>query len=175
METLITVNLKERSFTISGSEEFVEKNKQELKDFITMNIKQEEIILANKNGKEERIDCITEEQDKYIRNGIYAIDDEDGTVTILKKIPGKTNAEKTKNIALIVLFAKGENEKIQGSEIKRLCEKQKCYDAKNFAATFKRDMSNFIMKGKGQSWTIELSIPGKDNAKELLEGLCNNE
>ena len=60
-------------------------------------------------------------------------------------------------------------------EIKRLCEKQKCYDAKNFAAIFKRDMSNFIMKGKGQSWTIELSIPGKDNAKELLESLCNNE
>jgi hypothetical protein len=175
METTITVNLKERSFTISGSEEFVERNKQELKDFIMMNIEQEETTIANKSEKEERIECITEEQNRYIRNGIYAIDSEDGTVTILKKIPGKTNAEKTKNIALIVLFAKGENEKIQGSEIKRLCEKQKCYDAKNFAAIFKRDMSNFIMKGKGQSWTIELSIPGKDNAKELLESLCNNE
>ena len=169
METTITVNLKERSFTISGSEEFVERNKQELKDFIMMNIEQEETTIANKSEKEERIECITEEQNKYIRNGIYAIDSEDGTVTILKKIPGKTNAEKTKNIALIVLFAKGENEKIQGSEIKKLC------DAKNFAAIFKRDMSNFIMKGKGQSWTIELSIPGKDNAKELLESLCNNE
>ena len=41
METTITVNLKERSFTISGSEEFVERNKQELKDFIMMNIEQE--------------------------------------------------------------------------------------------------------------------------------------
>nr|DAP30348.1 MAG TPA: hypothetical protein [Bacteriophage sp.] len=175
METTIMVNLKERSFTISGSEEFVERNKQELKDFIMMNIEQEETIIANKSEQEEKKEYITEEQNRYIRNGIYAIDSEDGTVTILKKIPGKTNAEKTKNIALIVLFAKGENEKIQGSEIRRLCEKQKCYDAKNFAATFKRDMSNFIMKGKGQSWTIELSIPGKDNAKELLESLCNNE
>lgn len=175
METTIMVNLKERSFTISGSEEFVERNKQELKDFIMMNIEQEETIIANKSEQEEKKEYITEEQNRYIRSGIYAIDSEDGTVTILKKIPGKTNAEKTKNIALIVLFAKGENEKIQGSEIRRLCEKQKCYDAKNFAATFKRDMSNFIMKGKGQSWTIELSIPGKDNAKELLESLCNNE
>lgn len=175
METTIMVNLKERSFTISGSEEFVERNKQELKDFVMMNIEQEETIIANKSEQEEKKEYITEEQNRYIRNGIYAIDSEDGTVTILKKIPGKTNAEKTKNIALIVLFAKGENEKIQGSEIRRLCEKQKCYDAKNFAATFKRDMSNFIMKGKGQSWTIELSIPGKDNAKELLESLCNNE
>lgn len=175
METLITVNLKERSFTISGSEEFVEKNKQEFKDFIMMNMEQEETTTANNSEKEDNKDCMTEEQNRYIRNGIYAIDSEDGIVTILKKVPGKNNAEKTKNIALIVLFAKGENEKIQGSEIKKLCEKQKCYDAKNFAATFKRDMSNFIMKGKGQSWTIELSIPGKENAKELLEGLCNNE
>lgn len=175
MEASITVNLKERSFTISGSEEFVEKNKQELKDFITMNIESEEIISANNKENEDKKYSLTEEQDRYIRNGIYAIDSEDGTVTILKKVPGKNNAEKTKNIALIVLFAKGENEKIQGSELKRLCEKQKCYDSKNFAATFKRDMSNFIMKGKGQSWTIELSIPGKDNAKELLESLCNNE
>ena len=112
METTIMVNLKERSFTISGSEEFVERNKQELKDFIMMNIEQEETIIANKSEQEEKKEYITEEQNRYIRNGIYAIDSEDGTVTILKKIPGKTNAEKTKNIALIVLFAKGENEKI---------------------------------------------------------------
>lgn len=173
METLISVNLKERSFTISGTEEFVERNKQELKEIIMKNIEQEETELVNKN--EDKKEYLAKEQDKYINNGIYAIDNEDGTVTILKRVPGKNNSEKTKNIALIVLFAKGENTRIQGSEIRKLCEKQKCYDAKNFASTFKRDMSNFIMKGKGQSWTLELSIPGRDNAKELLESLCNNE
>jgi hypothetical protein len=173
METLISVNLKERSFTISGTEEFVERNKQELKEIIMKNIEQEETEMVNKN--ENKKEYLAKEQDKYINNGIYAIDNEDGTVTILKKVPGKNNSEKTKNIALIVLFAKGEDTRIQGSEIRKLCEKQKCYDAKNFASTFKRDMSNFIMKGKGQSWTLELSIPGRDNAKELLESLCNNE
>ena len=172
METLISVNLKERSFTISGTEEFVERNKQELKEIIMKNIEQEETEMVNKNENKE---YLAKEQDKYINNGIYAIDNKDGTVTILKKVPGKNNSEKTKNIALIVLFAKGEDTRIQGSEIRKLCEKQKCYDAKNFASTFKRDMSNFIMKGKGQSWTLELSIPGRDNAKELLESLCNNE
>ena len=173
METLISVNLKERSFTISGTEEFVERNNQELKEIIMKNIEQEETEMVNKN--ENKKEYLAKEQDKYINNGIYAIDNEDGTVTILKKVPGKNNSEKTKNIALIVLFAKGEDTRIQGSEIRKLCEKQKCYDAKNFASTFKRDMSNFIMKGKGQSWTLELSIPGRDNAKELLESLCNNE
>ena len=173
METLISVNLKERSFTISGTEEFVERNKQELKEIIMKNIEQEETEMVNKNVNKK--EYLAKEQDKYINNGIYAIDNEDGTVTILKKVPGKNNSEKTKNIALIVLFAKGEDTRIQGSEIRKLCEKQKCYDAKNFASTFKRDMSNFIMKGKGQSWTLELSIPGRDNAKELLESLCNNE
>ena len=73
METTITVNLKERSFTISGTEEFVEKNKQELKDFIMMNIKQEETTILNKSEKEEKRECITEEQDKYIRKGILSI------------------------------------------------------------------------------------------------------
>ena len=144
-----------------------------MKETIMKNIEQEETEMVNKN--ENKKEYLAKEQDKYINNGIYAIDNEDGTVTILKKVPGKNNSEKTKNIALIVLFAKGEDTRIQGSEIRKLCEKQKCYDAKNFASTFKRDMSNFIMKGKGQSWTLELSIPGRDNAKELLESLCNNE
>ena len=95
MDTTITVNLKEKSFTISGTEEFVEKNIQELKDFITMNMKYEENVMEENGLKKEKSISITEEQDKYIKHGIYAVDSEDGTVTILKKIPGKNNAENT--------------------------------------------------------------------------------
>lgn len=180
MEGNINVNLKEGSFSITGSEEFIERNKKELEEFIKNNFNSSpEILNANYTitGEKDSNKSIPQNisEDKYIQKGIYAIDSEDGSITILKKIPGKTNAEKTKNIALIVLYAKGENEKIQGSEIRGLCEKQKCYDPKNFAAIFKRDISNFIMKGKGQSWTLELSIPGRDNALELLESMCNDD
>lgn len=174
MEVSITVNLKEGSFSISGNEEFVEKNKEELKEYILLNCKKTDLsVVEDKTLSSEKTkDC---NEDKYIKMGIYAVDKEDGTVTILKKIPGKNNSEKTKNIALVVLYAKGEGGKIQGSEIRGLCEKQKCYDSKNFAAIFKRDINNFIMKGKGQSWTLELSIPGKDNAIALLESMISND
>lgn len=180
MEGNINVNLKEGSFSITGSEEFIERNKKELEDFIKNNYNEAKSI-SNTSVivKDETVeDTITDSkivEDKYIQKGIYAIDNEDGSITILKKIPGKNNAEKTKNIALLVLYAKGQNEKIQGSEIRGLCEKQKCYDPKNFAAIFRRDISNFIIKGKGQSWTLELSIPGRDNAIELLESMCNDD
>lgn len=173
MESNITINLKEGSFSISGSEEFIERNKNELEKLITKEMQENTNKLDVNENNFNSVGKIIE--NKYIKNGIYAIDKEDGTVSILKKVPGKNNSEKTKNIALIVLFAKGENEKIQGSEIRGLCEKQKCYDPKNFAAIFKRDISNFIMKGKGQSWTLELSIPGKENAEKLLESMCEDE
>lgn len=180
MEGNISINLKEGSFSITGSEEFIERNKKELEDFIknnyneTRSISNEGATVKDETMEDKIIDS-KKVKNKYIQKGIYAIDNEDGTITILKRIPGKNNAEKTKNIALLVLYAKGQNEKIQSSEIRGLCEKQKCYDPKNFAAIFRRDMSNFIIKGKGQSWTLELSIPGRENAIELLESMCSDD
>lgn len=182
MESTITVNLNEGYFSISGSEEFIERNQKNLEEFITQNFKHNVKEITNNDENSIEIDekkiaktIENRSNDKYIMNGIYAVDQEDGTISILKRIPGKNNAEKIKNVALIVLYAKGENEKVKGSEIKTLCERQKCYDQKNFVAIFKRDMSNFIIKGKGQSWTLELSIPGKENAIQLLESMCNND
>lgn len=178
MNSLIKVNLKEGSFIISGSEEFIEKHKEDLKEYVSSNSNTyliSETKSCEETKQEKIMECEAEDVNKYIKAGIYAVDKEDGTISILKRIPGKNNSEKTKNIALIVLYAKGKDEKIQGSEIIGLCEKQKCYDSGNFAAIFKRDLNNFIMKGKGQSWTLQLSIPGKENAEKLLESMCEND
>lgn len=109
--------------------------------------------------------------DKYIRLGVFSINNEN-EVIFHKRIPGNTKADKTKNVALITLYAK--NEKILGSEIKNACEKQKCLDSKNFAAIFKRDIENFIIGGTGQKWTLDLSIPGRENAEKLLESMIND-
>lgn len=175
----ITVNYSEGSFSITGSEEFIEKTKNEINEMLlkvyVKKQKIEEVIAASKEENSNNITIASKSNEKYINKGIFNIDTDDGEITILKKVPGKNNAEKTKNVALIVLYAKGENERIKGSEIKGLCEKQKCYDQKNFAAIFKRDMSNFVMKGKGQSWTLQLSVPGKESAIELLESMCSDD
>lgn len=168
----ISINLTEKSFVIRGSEEFIERNQEKLKEFVIENSVIQSIIPETKMMT-TAMDSVKEEKtaDKYILGGIYSVDEEDGTVTLLKRIPGRSNSEKTKNIALIVLYAK--NERIRGSEIRGLCEKQKCYDSKNFAGVFKRDLENFILKGKGQAWTLELSIPGRENAEKLLESMLN--
>lgn len=106
---------------------------------------------------------------KYAR--IYTYDGEN--VYLHKKIPGNNNATKTKNIALIVLYAKGSV--IYGDEIKRLCEKQGCLDKSNFSSTFDSDVKNFIKKGKKNSskWTLELTMDGQDAAESLLEEMLN--
>ena len=110
--------------------------------------------------------------DKYIKAGVYHIDGEDGTISILKKIPGNSNAEKMKNIALIVLYIR--KEKIAGKEIIPICEKHACYDSTNFSSTFKNEKTNIIRKGSGQAWTIELTQPGETAALALLEEMAND-
>ena len=112
---------------------------------------------------------LTNRNSKYARVFTYDGD----KVYIHKKVPGNNNATKTKNIALIVLFAKGES--IYGDEIKALCEKNGCLDKNNFAGTFEGDTKNFIKKGKKGSskWTIELTMDGQEAAEALLEEMLN--
>jgi hypothetical protein len=120
-----------------------------------------------KNNTEENIIG----KDKYIEEGVYHIDALDGSISILKKIPGNSKAEKTKNIALIVLHIK--KEPIHASLIIPLCEKHNCYDQANFSSMFKNEKTNIVRKGSGKAWTIELTKPGKEAAIKLLEDMVN--
>ena len=181
----ISINLSEGNIAISGSEEFVEKNMETIFSFVERANKS---VYAPKKVAQQKEDCrvettiseeaITAEKtspitvDKYIKAGVYHIDGEDGTISILKKIPGNSNAEKMKNIALIVLYIR--KEKIAGKEIIPICEKHACYDSANFSSTFKNEKTNIIRKGSGQSWTIELTQPGETAALALLEEMAND-
>ena len=133
----ISINLSEGNIAISGSEEFVEKNMETIFSFVERANKS---VYAPKKVAQQKEDCrgettiseeaITAEKtppitvDKYIKAGVCHIDGEDGTISILKKIPGNSNAEKMKNIALIVLYIR--KEKIAGKEIIPICEKHAC-------------------------------------------------
>ena len=181
----VSINLTEGNIVISGSEEFVEKNMETIFSFVERANKS---VYAPKKVAQQKEDCrvettiseeaITTEKttpitvDKYIKAGVYHIDREDGTISILKKIPGNSNAEKMKNIALIVLYIR--KEKIAGKEIIPICEKHACYDSTNFSSTFKNEKTNIIRKGSGQAWTIELTQPGEVAALALLEEMAND-
>lgn len=181
----VSINLTEGNIVISGSEEFVEKNMETIFSFVERVNKS---VYDPKKVAQPKEDCrgettiseeaITTEEttpitvDKYIKAGVYHIDGEDGTISILKKIPGNSNAEKMKNIALIVLYIR--KEKIAGKEIIPICEKHVCYDASNFSSVFKNEKTNIVRKGSGQKWTIELTQPGEEAAIELLEEMAND-
>ena len=186
--TSVTVNLSDGSFSISGPAEFVEKNIGNVFEFIEKylgkppRVQKCALLTEAKMGMEsnaiadESTSSVpmmsTADKDRFIQAGVYHVDAADGSISILKKIPGANKTEKTKNIALIVLYVK--DSRIQGKELIPLCEKHACYDSNNFAATFKKDISNFIRKGSGQNWTIELTKPGEEAALALLEEMVDD-
>lgn len=170
----IYINLKEKTFSIKGNSNFVKESFESIKE-IVVSLKNVPEITEKDEAEEEIVESenYTKEndKDKYIKAGIYSLDE--NKVIFYKRITGKTNAEKMKNVALVAIYAK--NEKIQSGELKELCERQSCYDANNFAAIFKRDIENFIVKGKSQSqsWEIDLTVGGREKAQEILEGMMN--
>lgn len=170
----IYINLKEKTFSIKGNAKFVKESFESIKE-IVVSLKNVPELNEKEQNEKQVIESneITNENciDKYIKAGIYSIDE--NKVIFHKKITGKTNAEKMKNIALIAIYAK--NSKVQSGELKELCERQACYDSNNFAAIFKRDIENFIVKGKSQSqsWELDLTIGGREKAEEILESMMN--
>lgn len=184
----VSINLHDGSIVISGSEDFIEKTMKVAFDFVEKNLSMPAtpsvlttLAATNQlehNSKEDIVNlesnntALAPSDDKYIKAGVYHIDADDGSISILKKIPGDNKAEKTKNIALIVLFIK--KGKIQGKEIIPICEKHACYDSSNFSAVFKNEKTNIVRKGSGQSWTIELTQPGETAARALLEEMAND-
>ena len=170
----IYINLKEKTFSIKGNSNFVKESFESIKEIVVSLKNVPEITEKDEaEGKivESEEDAKENGKDKYINAGIYSLDE--NKIILHKRVSGRTNAEKMKNVALIAIYAK--NEKMQSSELKELCERQSCYDSNNFASIFKRDIENFIVKGKSQSqsWEIDLTVGGREKAQEILESMMN--
>ena len=179
----ISINLTEGNIVISGSEDFVEKNMETVFSFVERTNSSSYFPKKNatqvEDKKEEKTAIKTEDidqtsgKDKYKKLGIYSVDQEDGAISIHRKIPGSNNAEKMKNVALIVLYERGEA--VEGATLKTLCEKQGCWDRKNSSSIFEREIKLFIKKKiSAQKWTISLTIDGEQAAVDLLEGMIND-
>lgn len=172
----ITLNLKDGSFSVTGSEDFVSKQTAEFYTLI-QNIKPN--FNENHISNNARVELQEGQQvlnapvaNKYLQAGVYSIDTETGSVRIHKRIPGSGKAAKMKNVAMVILYAKS-NQPITSDEVRVVCEKQACLDKPNFSTVFSKDMEYFIKKGKGSNWTLELSIPGLEAAEKLLEEMLS--
>lgn len=175
----LNVNLTECSFSIKGTEEFIDRKTEELIEMFNKigvdkpQVKQGESSCAQTN--ENKIESLTvgteKHYQKYEDAGLISVDEDE--VLILRSVPGKNNAVKMKNVALITMYALGKQ--IEAKSIISNCERLNCFDSSNFSTAFKNDKSgNFIRKGKGQSWTLALSIPGRDAAIAVLEEMYSN-
>jgi hypothetical protein len=99
----------------------------------------------------------------------------DGKVQILKTLPGSGKATKTMNAALLLTFANDliGTKSTAIEEIRGVCSSHACYDAPNFAKSFKNahGKESFTISGLGGSQTVSLTHPGKTKAKLLADSL----
>lgn len=89
-------------------------------------------------------------------------------------IPGKNNAEKTRNIALLAAaraYLSAGSWNADRQEVKALCVDHNCYDPPNFAVTLKNG-DGTIFKNVDPKKPLELSTGGVKEAEKLVKSLA---
>lgn len=87
--------------------------------------------------------------------------------------PGATNADKTRNVALLVAvrtYLASGNWTADWAEVKARCVDLNCYDGPNHASFLKRGRGS-LFKSVEVGKAIELSGPGRTAAEQALKGL----
>lgn len=100
----------------------------------------------------------------------------DGAVQFhIKKIPGKSKAEQTVNLACLLAFFMLEQgvDTIDSNMLRDHCEDFNCLDKSNFAAHVKSAKNYFVISGTGHNKSLKLNKPGMVYAEELLTSLSN--
>ena len=167
------------SIEVSGDENFVKQQ------FESLSEKYISLAHSSQTSEVHRVSNATDPADqpsiltkvgtnKYLEAGIYSVDADSKTVQIHSEIPGNSKLQKMKNIALIIAYAKNEEE-IPMKDISAECKRQGCFDQGNFATSIKNDTRDFQIRGKGQGRTIKISVPGKKAAENILDKMLDDE
>ena len=176
----IRVSLREGLLEIEGSEEFVSKQIENLKDVITKlpasgfppappHATPPTPRTGNGQSPASATPKPTEDAAKY-ENVISVAG---GIVKVLKDIPGNGKAEKTVNAGLLYLFGKNllSQEQATFSEIRQVCKEHACLDGANFAGSIKAQKEWFIVTGGRKSEVAQLTKPGRKQAQALTDSL----
>lgn len=101
----------------------------------------------------------------------------DTGLKIVSDIPGRSNAEKTVNAAILLAhgMAKLRNRKtVFFREVKAVCRAHRCHDATNMATVLKTKLSArsaFVFGGSGQKQTLSLTDEGTKQAERLIRAM----
>ncbi|MCQ4243395.1 hypothetical protein, partial [Stutzerimonas stutzeri] len=178
-EAKIHLSLRDGTFEISGSENFVSQQIENFKDLILDSIRTPSTPPYNLEKTSPQPTSQEVDQNSAPTAKVYnrVLHIEDKSVKIIKKVPGINNAKKTVNTALIYLWgcrSAGVNE-VSLHDIRRLCQEQSCLDSSNFSSYISGAKELIIVEGKkgSSSKSCKLTIPGIEKAEELLESLNN--
>ncbi len=169
-----SISIKEGRVEIAGSEDFVREQIVAFKDIIegvvkTLSTKP----IINSGSQTTSVPNSPPIEPPEINPYPNVIALEEDEMRILKSIPGKSNGEKTRKIALLVLLGKkmlGEFS-VPTKIIRGVCKDHACLDEKNFSTHLKTDKENLIISGKGASQSVKLSHPGEIKAEDLAKEL----
>lgn len=176
METSsISLDLTKRSFTISGSEEFVSARLAQMLELVStatspsIPSSEPKTIMPDSFDRDD-----ASLKDQCETAGIFYLDQETGLPVLQERVPGENKREKMRNVALLLLY--GAEKPIEAAYIKEQCRRQSCLDTGNFSKAYEMDKRNFIKKGKAGSrdWTLELTIPGIKTAESLIQAILES-
>lgn len=100
-----------------------------------------------------------------------------GQLRIIANVQGANKKAKSRSLALLYIYGRcllGQ-EPVQTDEVRAVCNDHGCLDSGNFAKLF-REKGVFVIDGvKGSDKKyVKLSVPGKKEAQELIEGIEAN-
>lgn len=172
--TKISLQVGVVSLSAEGSEAFVREMLAVWNDLVqTSPANTKPTATATPQGDQVGKDTGTASVTGIVKFG-NVFDSVDGRLKIIADIPGKSNAEKTRNIALLLLYGHlllG-TEQVASEAIRQACVDQGCYDSTNFASYLKGLKSRVVMNTKsGGGYDVKLTAPGRKDAKELVEAL----
>jgi hypothetical protein len=91
------------------------------------------------------------------------------------RLPGKTSAEKTREVALLAAsrsYLAAGTWSADWQELKSLCVDHNCYNVANHTVYLRRGVEEALFKGVESGKAIELSAGGVRKAEQLLKGLA---
>lgn len=171
----IRISISEGLIEIEGAESFVSSQTAILHPFIESIFKSRG--LGSDQGRPGGLPTDPPAPEGPEQNGSTKyqniIEESDGTIHILKAVPGSNNAQKMVNVAMLLALGYSSigTTSITSNTIRSACKTQACLDASNFASTIKEQNNLFIITGSGRSWNLKLTLPGKQQAEQLAASL----
>ena len=166
----VSVSLESGSFEVSGSEEFVREQVKSITEFLVGN---KDKIQKREEGRKPLPHNENTGNGELLIGIENVVSYNNEKINIIAQIPGRANAKKVRNVALLYLYGshsyKGTDE-VGAEEIRRMCETHACLDG-NFSTSLKSNKTLFIVDGgkKEKNQKVRITAPGLRAAEKLIK------